>query len=319
MQGDSNTRRPGQRVVVAGGTGYIGGGVLEALRAHGHWVRALCRDPGRLDVAADDIFVGEATRPETLRGLCDGIDTVFSSIGVRSLQRRPSIWEVDYQANLNLLRAAQRAGVRHFVFVSVANAAEMARWSPIAEARGRVARAVQDSGLEFNVFAPTGFYNDMLSILRAAQRGTVWLLGDGSGRSNPLSALDFGAEVARVIAQPGARNQLRQVGGCEVLTHRQVAEMAFAATGGAPHIRHLPAALLAALAVPARLYSENARALLKFFEYVARAREITGEPLGQRRLADLFARVAAGESLRAAERAIGPEVVAAPLRRGAQR
>ena len=30
----------------------------------------------------DDLFVGEITRPETLAGLCDGIDVVFSSVGL---------------------------------------------------------------------------------------------------------------------------------------------------------------------------------------------------------------------------------------------
>jgi uncharacterized protein YbjT (DUF2867 family) len=59
-------------VLVAGGTGYIGGGVLDVLQQQGFQVRALCRDPSRLraPVHCNDIFVGHATRPETLTGLC---------------------------------------------------------------------------------------------------------------------------------------------------------------------------------------------------------------------------------------------------------
>ena len=109
------------RVMVAGATGYIGGGVLQVLHQRGFWVRALCRDSSRLRNPnwCDEVFVGQATQPETLKGLCEGIDVAFSSIGTRSFKRRPNIWEVDYQANLNLLAVDQNAGVRHFIFVSV--------------------------------------------------------------------------------------------------------------------------------------------------------------------------------------------------------
>src|SRR5690606_14023791 len=114
-----NQRR---RIVVAGATGYAGGAVVRAAHDAGHWVRALVRDRSRLGAPSeccDDVFVAEATQPDTLQGLCDGADAVFSSIGIRHLKRRPTIWQVDQQANLNLVEAAQRAKIRDFVFLSV--------------------------------------------------------------------------------------------------------------------------------------------------------------------------------------------------------
>ena len=95
-----NKQRP--KVMVAGATGYIGGGVLQVLHQKGFWIRALCREKSRLVNPNwyNDIFVGHATRPETLKGLCEGIDVVFSSIATPSFKRQPSIWEVDYQGNL---------------------------------------------------------------------------------------------------------------------------------------------------------------------------------------------------------------------------
>ena len=95
------------RVLVAGGTGYIGGGVLEVLQQQGFWVRALCLEPNRLRAASrcNDIFMGHVTRPETLKGLCQGIDVVFTSIGTRSLIRKPTIWEVDYSWSSSVIFA----------------------------------------------------------------------------------------------------------------------------------------------------------------------------------------------------------------------
>jgi uncharacterized protein YbjT (DUF2867 family) len=81
------------KVLVAGSTGYLGRFVVREFKRRGHWVHALARNPERLAEPGpflapavrdqiDDLFVGEVTRPETLAGLCDGIDVVFSSVGL---------------------------------------------------------------------------------------------------------------------------------------------------------------------------------------------------------------------------------------------
>ena len=297
------------KVLVAGGTGYIGGGVLEILQQQGFWVRALCREPHRLREPSrcDDIFVGHATRPETLKGLCQGIDVVFSSLGTRSLIRKPTIWEVDYQANLNLLEAAQRERVKHFIFVSVVRASEMARLSPIAAAREKVAQAVRESGLDYTIFAPTGFFNDMAEFFFAVQkRGAIRLFGEGRGRINPLSALDFGEEVARTILASERRNEVREVGGCETFTHRQIAELAFQALNKEPQIHYLPPWIVNLVATLVRPFNYNAYALFKFFEYIVRTPDVTGVALGWRHLEDFFANLAQGMTLVEAEQAIYP-------------
>ncbi|MDJ0745224.1 MAG: NAD(P)H-binding protein [Xenococcaceae cyanobacterium MO_167.B27] len=295
------------RVLVAGGTGYIGGGVLKILQQQGFWVRALCRAPHRLREPShcDDIFVGQVTRPSTLKGLCQGIDVVFSSIGTRSLRRKPTFWEVDYQGNLNLLEAAKQENVKHFIFVSVVRGSEMARLSPIAEAREKVAQAVKESGMDYTIFAPTGFFNDMAEFFFAAQkRGVIRLFGEGLGRINPLSSLDFGEEVARAILASERRNTVREVGGCETFTHRQIAELAFQSLDKEPRIYCLSPWVISLGATLLRPFNYNAYALFKFFEFIASTPDVTGEVLGWRRLEDFFANLAQGMSLVSAERAL---------------
>lgn len=163
-----------QRIVVAGATGYIGGNVARACAGAGFNVRALTRELSRLPgdlTGAVEPFVGEVTRPETLRGLCDGADVLFSSIGMYIINRRPSLWEVDYQGNLALLAEARRAGVGTIVFVSVLHGPEMARLSEVAQAREAVVRAIQASGLRYLIFRPTGFFNDLLYFIRSSVSG----------------------------------------------------------------------------------------------------------------------------------------------------
>ncbi|MGK7898710.1 MAG: 3-beta hydroxysteroid dehydrogenase, partial [Xenococcus sp. (in: cyanobacteria)] len=138
------------------------------------------------------------------------------------------------------------------------------------------------------------------------KRGAIRLFGDGRGRINPLSALDFGEEVARTILASERRNEVREVGGCETFTHRQIAELAFQALNKEPQIHCLPPWTVNLGATLLRPFNYNAYALFKFFEYIAHTPDVTGEAIGWRRLENFFANLAQGMSLVEAERAIYP-------------
>jgi uncharacterized protein YbjT (DUF2867 family) len=80
-------------VLIAGSTGYLGRYAVWAFKRRGYRVRALTRSEenlGRIGPfrapavsdAVDEVFVGEVTKPETLEGLMQGVDLVFSSVGI---------------------------------------------------------------------------------------------------------------------------------------------------------------------------------------------------------------------------------------------
>ena len=74
-----------QGVLVAGTTGHLDGFVVREFKARGYVVRAPARSPRKLDYlwdSTDEIAETEVTRPDTLEHICDGIDVVFSSIGI---------------------------------------------------------------------------------------------------------------------------------------------------------------------------------------------------------------------------------------------
>lgn len=279
------------KVMVAGATGYIGGSVARALKDKGFWVRGLTRSPERLKAPTDvdDVFIGQATCPQTLNGLCDGIDVAFSSIGIHEFVRKPSIWDVDYQANLNIVDEAKRAGVKHFVFVSVVHGPEMARVSPIAEAREKVAKAIIDSGMSYTIYRPTGFFNDMGHLFQGiAKKRVARLYGDPEVRINPLHGLDFGEEVARAIDNPKFINTIRAVGGPETLKRQDMAEMAFESLGMPSKIQVRPAWMMTLLAYAVKPFNYNLFALFRFLVFSFVTPDMTGEPIGYRKLKDYF-------------------------------
>jgi uncharacterized protein YbjT (DUF2867 family) len=284
------------KVLVAGATGYIGGNVMTALHEKGFWVRGLGRDRKKLEgKACDDIFVGQATERETIRGLCaGGIDVVFSSLGFHSGARKPTIWEIDYQANLDILEEAKAAGVKHFIFITGVRAEEMAKYSPVADARERVAKAIMASGMRYTIFRPTGYFNDISYIFEgAANKGVVNLYGLPGTRINPLHALDFGDEVARAITDQAYWNIEKNIGGPEVFTRQQIAEMSFRALGRPANIKLKPLWQFSILTQAMRLFNYNTYALFRFLEFTWRTEDMTGDPCGSRKLGDHFNELAA--------------------------
>jgi uncharacterized protein YbjT (DUF2867 family) len=280
--------------LVVGASGYIGSHIVAHLRQAGYAVRALVRNPDQLADERErgvELFVGQVTRPETLAGVCDGVSVVISALGVRSLARRPSPWEVDYQGNLNVLTLAQQAGVSHFLFLAVLHGAELRASVPVLEPRERFVDALQQSGLAWTVLRPTGLFNDMQAIFQQARRGRVFLLGSGNARINPIHPDDLAAEAARCIAEAGARNRSFDIGGPDILTYTEIAHLAFDTLAKKPHITRLAPWLVSAVSGALRPFNPTGAGFLHFFRAVM-TNDMVGATTGRIHLRDFFAQLA---------------------------
>jgi uncharacterized protein YbjT (DUF2867 family) len=282
------------RAVVAGATGYLGKHVVRALERDGWAVRALARDPKRLGEVGElceDVFVGEATERETLEGLFAGADVAFSSIGIRHLHRRPTYEEVDYQANLNLVEAAEAAGVRRFVFVSVLDGETVRELSPLVDARERVVERLGQSAMETVVLRPTGFFNDMGDFFQMAQKGKVWLIGSGETRINPIHGADLADVAAAALSDDEPAGEI-PAGGPEVFTQREIAELAFQTMGKPPRCGRVGPGLVRLLARVIGPFNRNAAALALMFSTLG-DRDAVGPAFGSHRLERHFQALAA--------------------------
>jgi dihydroflavonol-4-reductase len=115
------------RVLVTGGTGYVGSHTVAALAGQGHQVRLLARARDRiapaldpLGVAGADAVVGDVTSAAAVEQAMLGCDAVVHATAVFS--RDPRRGAVMQQANpagaATILEAAQRHGLDPIVYVS---------------------------------------------------------------------------------------------------------------------------------------------------------------------------------------------------------
>ena len=252
------------RVLVAGATGYLGRFVAREFKQRGYWVRALARHPDKLKASGpflepaiydlmDDVFVGEVTKPETLHDACEDMEVVFSSIGITRQSDGLSYMDVDYQGNKNLLDLALKASVPKFIFVHGFNAEALAFLENI-RAKQKFVQDLRKSGMPHAVICPNGFFNDMSEFLKMAMRGTVYLIGDGSRKINPI----HGADLAKVCVDAAIGNaEELYVGGPVVYTYQEIAETAFSVLGKKPKIRHVPVWMARSVALALRPFSNR--------------------------------------------------------------
>ncbi|CAN5644796.1 NAD-dependent epimerase/dehydratase family protein [soil metagenome] len=111
------------RYAITGATGFVGGVLARQLRAAGHEVVALVRDPGRataLTRAGVELVPGDLDDSAALDRICAGADGLFHVAGWYKLgQRDPSVGDrVNVEGTRNALAAAQRAGVAKVVHTS---------------------------------------------------------------------------------------------------------------------------------------------------------------------------------------------------------
>jgi uncharacterized protein YbjT (DUF2867 family) len=286
-----------KRILLAGASGRLGAEVLVELKGRGYAVRALVRDAARLKGSASDadVRVADAREAESLRGVCDGVDAVVSTVGASlalGRTRGGGFREVDLGANLNLLGEAKRAGVRKFVYVSL-HGAEHLRGLDYVDAHEEFVAALAASGMDYTVVRPTGFFYLFEEIFRmASMRGRVVIVGDGSARTNPVSEADLAREVADAV-EVGEREM--PVGGPETYTRREIAELAFAALGRRASIMSLPAGLVRALIAPVRLFDRRLYDFLAFGVAVSTI-DVVAPPAGHTSLRRHFRRLAGVDS-----------------------
>jgi len=275
------------KILVAGASGYLGKYILEELDSWGIPVLALVRAPEKLkDLKHRNIKIvqAEVTRPETLSSVCKDVETVISTVGITRQKDGLTYMDVDYQANMNLLQVAEQAGVKKFIYVSVIDGDKL-RHLKVTEAKERFVDVLKASGLEYTVIRPNGFFSDLRDVLYMAKKGRVVFFGNGELKLNPIHGADLAEVCVRAIAQ---KDKEIVVGGPDILTQNEIAEMALCAWNKPADIVHLPGWIRLLILNTAKIFlSEQRFGPLEFF-LTLMARDSIATRYGNHRLQDFF-------------------------------
>lgn len=107
------------KILVTGATGYIGGRLVPALVAAGHDVRAMARNPRKLDRRrweSVEVVPGDMFEPDSLRAALRGVDVAYYLIHSMTNSAR-EFAELDVQAARNFAAAAAQEGVHRIIYL----------------------------------------------------------------------------------------------------------------------------------------------------------------------------------------------------------
>ncbi|WP_372426814.1 NAD-dependent epimerase/dehydratase family protein [Salinarimonas chemoclinalis] len=255
-------------VALTGATGFVGRHLLSDLRAHGYRVRLLLRRPTEAAPDADSAVIGDLARPMNMARALEGVDAIVHSAGIaHAMSGRPEddYRSVNTEATIALARAAERGGVRRFVFLSSVRAqtgpcadgvVDETRPAAPTDAYGRSKLAAEEGlatlGLDWAALRPVlvygpGVKGNMASLARLA--ATPWPLPFGGLRARrSLLALENLAEAVRtVIAAEGRLCRPYLVADDGAWTLPEMIAAMRRGSGGRPMLLPVPQALVSAL------------------------------------------------------------------------
>jgi uncharacterized protein YbjT (DUF2867 family) len=277
-------------ILIAGATGAVGRQLVWQAKDRGFRVTALSRNASTLADVVDRVITFDATQgiPELA-----GHDLVISALGApvaMSHADRRRFRTVDFGGNLNLLKAARRGGVERFVYISAHVEAGYASTAYVL-AHEEFVNALQGSGMSHAVVRPTGIFSAFHDFIPMARRGLMMVLGDGKARTNPVHQADVAQSALDAAMDPGVSEL--DIGGPDIVTRREIAELAFAAVGKRPRILRLPASLMELGGAIAKITNPRMGELLEFVSRVAVV-DCVAPSAGKRKLSDYLNQFAAG-------------------------
>jgi uncharacterized protein YbjT (DUF2867 family) len=241
-------------LLLTGATGSVGSRLLPLLLERGEDVRCLVREPRRLGERRVDVQIalgdlGEMSDPYLVRQALRGVDTVIHLAATIRDQPHHRIEELNGLATVRLLRAAERTGVRRFVFFSALNASAAQR-TRLFRAKWLAEQAVSSSPLETTVFAPSIVYDrsdPWVTLLRRFSFLPVMpVSGDGRARFQPIWADDVARCVVAALHR-GAGHAERDAGGArwelagpETLSYDEMSDLVSRVAGRPRPLVHLP-------------------------------------------------------------------------------
>ena len=232
--------------VVTGAYGYTGRHIARRLLSLGRAVRTLTGHPDRTSPFGGQVeaFPFNFDRPDDLARSLEGATTLYNTYWVRFPRGRVT-YDSAVAHTETLIRAAEAAGVRRIVHISITNASEHSSL-PYFRGKGLLERAIARSKLSYAILRPTVIFGDEDVLIN----NIAWFLrrfplfpvgGSGACRIQPVHVEDV-AEMA-VRAAGESTNVVLDAAGPETYTYIDMVQLIARAVLSRAKVVHVPAGL----------------------------------------------------------------------------
>ena len=229
------------RVLVLGGTGFVGRHVVASLVTAGHRVVVPTRSRERgkhlILLPTVDVIERDVHEPRTLRQLVGDADVVVNLVGILHERGRASFARAHVELARNLIDACQRAQVRRLVHMSALGADVDAR-SRYLRSKGEAQALVESSPLDWTVFRPSVIFGRGDAFLGLFAKLVRWMpvvfLAAPHAKFQPVHVDDVAACLARAVEDDATIRKRYSLCGPNVYSLRELVTYVAETTG---HVR----------------------------------------------------------------------------------
>lgn len=258
------------RVAIIGGTGFVGGYLVDALIDAGHEPSVLVRagSESKLRQPAKVRAVsGDLASPRGIREVLEGCDAVIYNIGIlREFASKGITFEkLQYRGVVRIIDAAKQVGISRFLLMS-ANGVKQPG-TPYQVSKYRAEQELETSGLDFTIFRPSVIFGDPRGTIEFATQlyrdmvvppvpAIGFYTGSGASKGEVLMSPVFVEDVARAFAvaledesatgstPESTIGRTYELGGPEVLSWTDMLERVAEAAGKRKRILPMPIGMM---------------------------------------------------------------------------
>ena len=260
--------------LITGSSGLLGSCLTSLLLGRGERLRLVdlvSPDGGGELPPQVEFRRGDLRNPEFTEAACRGVDTVYHLAALQRMKPHVldllegEIFDANVRATVNVLRAAERCGVRKVVYISSSGVYGLPQRQPIDEihpvkpigAYGRskvkseeLCREYLARGLDITMLRPVSLFGPRMAgifllLFEWVRRGhPVYIAGRGQNRVDMASAWDVAEACHLAAIRPESRGETFNLGSAGVPTVREQVEALIAHARSPSRIVSLPAALV---------------------------------------------------------------------------
>lgn len=212
-------------ILLTGGTGYVGGRLLQSLENQGYHLRCLARRPqvlrGRVGVNTE-VVLADCFQLESLGAALAGVHTAYYL--VHSMGSAESFEEKDRQAASNFAKAAHQARVQRIIYLGGLGEGAL---SPHLRSRQEVGEALHTTGvevIEFRASIVIGSGSLSFEIIRAlVERLPVMICPAWvSIAAQPIGIEDLVSYLVEALDLPASGHRIIEIGGADQVSYEGI-------------------------------------------------------------------------------------------------
>ncbi len=217
-------------IIITGATGFVGEEIVKQVRAAGHPVRAIVRDPERASWLTErygaELFHGNVLYAPSIEGAMQGAKCVIHLVGIIREWKENTFERAHVQATKCVIDEAKKSGVKRFLHMSALGTRESAR-SRYHQTKWAAEDCVRKSGLAWTIFRPSFIYGPQdksINVLAKLVRRLpfVPVLGGGNTRIQPISVENVARAFVGAIRNDESITKVYDLCGSEAFTWNEL-------------------------------------------------------------------------------------------------